>query len=148
MQVPARILMTMIKPIRTEHGSNARDCRAPGDVRSDYVRAAKRHIFFVLEQQASLLQNADSLQYMGFQIEFGAGVGVATDKVESDVVKDQDQNAGKTFRIWVYCVRHRVGSMLWHIEGPGLLALLASDGRADVERCIDRYASIVSVRIF
>ena len=69
------------------------------------------------------------------------GRGASADKLEHDFVKEQDESAGHAFRIWVNSVRHRVGSQLWHLEGPGLLAAMASDDREDVEKCIELVAN-------
>ena len=62
---------------------------------------------------------------------------MAVDKLENDCVKDQDDAAGKAFRIWMNCILRRVASMTWHIEGPGRIALMASNIKAHIEGCID-----------
>ena len=75
---------------------------------------------------------------MGFVTDFGMSVGAGTHKVDSDFVKEQDEAAARSIGIWMNCVRHRVGSMLWHTIGPGMLALAASSERSDVETCAGR----------
>ena len=90
-----------------------------------------------MEETTALLQNVNTLQYMGFQTDVGAGTGLAVDKLEHDFVKDQDDAAGKAFRIWMNCTLRRVASMMWHIEGPGRIALMVSNIKADIEGCID-----------
>ena len=45
LQQLVRIVMTMVKPVRTEHAANARNCRGTDGCREYYISAAKGKVF-------------------------------------------------------------------------------------------------------
>ena len=81
----AEVIVSVIDPIRHEHGKNAAECRDEHGTRNCYVDAARCRVFKVLENRAQRLQSRHYLLCMGFTTDFGSALpsslSVGHDKV-------------------------------------------------------------------
>ena len=141
MQHMVRIVSTMIRATREEHGRNAAACRDPESCKKFYIDAAKGKVFKVLEQSASLLQSHAALSYMGFITDFNVGIP-ARITVDHQLVKEQDDLAKLVMTIEMNQIKHRAGSMMYHYESwLGQMALGCSPDIRDRDKCIDKLYS-------
>ena len=135
-----RTIYVMIHTIREEHGYNAKFVRTVAGVQDFYLTAAKGRTLAVLEMTCQQLLQPGKLEYMGFTIDYASGLPSNLTE-DHDMCKDQNDTAAKAMGIWVSLAKFRAGSMMWHyLSWPGLLALLLSSDKTDVDLCLQLLA--------
>ena len=67
-----------------------------------------------LEEMAGKTQSFTALEYIGISTDFGKSLPQGA-RPESDHVKDMDELSQRAMMIWISCVRHRVGSMMYNM---------------------------------
>ena len=130
--------MSVIDPIRHEHGKDAAECRDEHGTRNLCVDAARCRVFKVLENCTQRLQSPHDLLYMGFTTDFGSGLPSSL-SVRHDKVIEEDELAEHAMTIWRNCAKRRTGSMAFHFASwIGLFALAASGDETDWHLCVLR----------
>lgn len=136
------MLFVLGNPFFSAHSEDARQVRAPEEVRDYYAAHCKTEYLNTLADSAKLLYDTLTLKFIGFKTAFDEfHESSSDDEAEGEVMtalEAEDQLARKAHELVVNMLHFRMASMSWHsCSWPGLLAIFASSDEMEQQTGVD-----------